>query len=84
NSATDYLNRLSYRPTTTKALGVNMDWQLNDEINIAADVSYSNAKSNGGNGTTDTVAGFFNSYTFDNTQGGAIPVLGFSENLSKD
>jgi iron complex outermembrane recepter protein len=84
NSATDYLNRLSYRPTTTKALGVNMDWQLNDEVNISADVSYSNAKSDGGNGTTDTVAGFFNSYTFDATQGGAVPVLGFEENLSKD
>ncbi|WP_372762747.1 TonB-dependent receptor, partial [Pseudoalteromonas sp.] len=84
NSATDYLNRLSYRPTTTKALGVNMDWQLNDEVNISADVSYSNAKSEGGNGTTDTVAGFFNSYTFDATQGGAVPVLGFEENLSKD
>ena len=28
NSATDYLNRLSYRPTTTKAFGVNMDWQF--------------------------------------------------------
>ncbi|WP_372763328.1 TonB-dependent receptor, partial [Pseudoalteromonas sp.] len=84
NSATDYLNRLSYRPTTTKALGVNMDWQLNDEVNISADVSYSNAKSDGGNGTTDTVAGFFNSYTFDATQGGSVPVLGFEENLSKD
>ncbi|WP_340677431.1 TonB-dependent receptor [Paraglaciecola sp.] len=84
NSATDYLNRLSYRPTTTKALGVNMDWQLNDSVNVVADIAYSNAQSNGGNGTTDTVAGFFNSYTFDNTQGGAIPVLGFSENLSKD
>ncbi len=84
NSATDYLNRLSYRPTTTKALGVNMDWQLNNDINVVADVSYSNAESNGGNGTTDTVAGFFNSYTFDNTQGGAVPILGFSENLSKD
>jgi TonB-dependent receptor len=84
NSATDYLNRLSYRPTTTKAFGVNMDWQLNDTVNVVADVSYSNAESNGGNGTTDTVAGFFNSYTFDNTQGGAVPVLGFSENLSKD
>lgn len=84
NSATDYLNRLSYRPTTTTAFGMNMDWQLNDAINIVGDVSYSNAESNGGNGTTDTVAGFFNSYTFDNTQGGAVPVLGFSENLSKD
>jgi len=84
NSATDYLNRLSYRPTTTKALGVNMDWQLNDDINVTADVSYSNAESNGGNGTTDTVAGFYNNYTFDNTQGGAVPILGFSENLSKD
>ena len=84
NSATDYLNRLSYRPTTSKAFGMNMDWQLNDEINVVADISYSNAESNGGNGTTDTVAGFFNSYTFDNTQGGAVPVLGFSENLSKD
>lgn len=84
NSATDYLNRLSYRPTTTKALGVNMDWQLNDEVNISADVSYSNAKSEGGNGTTDTVAGFFNSYTFDNSKGGEVPELSFSENLSKD
>jgi len=83
-SATDYLNRLSYRPTTTKAFGVNMDWQFNDQLNVIADVSYSNAESNGGNGTTDTVAGFFNSYTFDNTQGGAVPILGFSENLSKD
>jgi TonB-dependent receptor len=84
NSATDYLNRLSYRPTTTKAFGLNMDWQLNDVLNVVVDVSYSNAESKGGNGTTDTVAGFFNSYTFDNTQGGPVPVLGFSENLSKD
>ncbi|SEK76922.1 TonB-dependent receptor [Colwellia chukchiensis] len=84
NSATDYLNRLSYRPTTTKALGVNMDWQLSDELNVTADVSYSNAKSDGGNGTTDTVAGFFNSYTFDTTKGGDVPELGFEENLSKD
>jgi TonB-dependent receptor len=84
NSATDYLNRISSRPTTTTALGMNMDWQLNDSLNVVADVSYSNAESNGGNGTTDTVAGFFNSYTYDNTQGGALPILGFSENLSKD
>lgn len=84
NSATDYLNRISYRPTTTTAVGVNMDWQLDENINVVADISYSNAESNGGNGTTDTVAGFFNSYTYDNTQGGALPILGFSENLSKD
>jgi iron complex outermembrane receptor protein len=84
NSATDYLNRLSYRPTKTTAFGVNMDWHLKDSLNVVADVSYSNAESNGGNGTTDTVAGFFNSYTFDNTKEGAVPVLGFSENLSKD
>lgn len=84
NSATDYLNRLSYRPTTTKAFGVNMDWKINSDVNVVIDTSYSKAESNGGNGTTDTVAGFFNSYTFDNTQGGSTPVLGFNENLSKD
>lgn len=83
-SYTDYLNRLSVRPTTTTALGLNADWQLNDDVTLTADISYSKAESEGGNGTTDTVAGFRNDYTYDNTQGGAVPVIGFKENLSKD
>jgi len=83
-SATDYLNRISVRPTTTTAAGINVGWQLSEDVKVTGDVSYSKAESNGGNGTTDTVAGFFNSYTFDNTKGGTVPELGFSENLSKD
>ncbi|WNC73225.1 TonB-dependent receptor [Thalassotalea psychrophila] len=83
NSATDYLNRLSVTTTETSAFGFNADWQITSDFNLAADISYSKAESNGGNGTTDTVAGFFNGYTFDNSQGG-VPTLDFAENLDKN
>ncbi len=83
-SYTDYLNRMSVRPTTTTAAGLNAEWKLSEDVNFIGDISYSKAKSEGGNGTTDTVAGFRNDYTYDNTTGGPVPVIGFEENLSKD
>ncbi|WP_105254497.1 TonB-dependent receptor [Pseudoalteromonas sp. T1lg75] len=81
SSATDYLNRLSYRPTTTRAAAVNMDWQVNDTLKLVADLSYSDAESLNGGRTTDTVAGFFNSYSFDNSTGAELPTLTFAEDL---
>ncbi|WDE08833.1 TonB-dependent receptor [Thalassomonas viridans] len=82
NSATDYLNRLSERPTTTKALAFNMDWQLSDNLTLVADASYSEAESLNGGRTTDTVAGFVNAYSFDNSTGSSLPSLTFAEDLN--
>jgi TonB-dependent receptor len=80
-SATDYLNRLSERPTTTTALAFNMDWQASDNLSFVGDISYSEAESLNGGKTTDTVAGFFNSYSFDNSTGAELPSLTFAEDL---
>lgn len=81
NSATDYLNRLSSRPTKTTAFGVNLEWTLDDRWSINADISGSKAESLNGGRTTDTVAGFVNAYSFDNSTGASVPQLSFTEDL---
>ena len=81
NSATDYLNRLSYRPTTTTAFGFNIDWAARDDLTVIADISLSKAKSLNGGRTTDTVAGFVNAYSYDNSTGSLMPQLKFAEDL---
>lgn len=80
-SATDYLNRLSSTPTTTRAYGFNFDWDSTENLTLLADISYSKAERNNGGNTTDTVAGFFNNYTFDNTGGTELPSIQFDANL---
>jgi len=74
---------LSNTKTETTAFGFNADWQVNSDLNVVADISYSKAESNNGNDRTDTVAGFFNDYTVDYSQGG-VSELAFAENLDKD
>lgn len=80
-SATDYLNRLSERPTKTQAAGFNVEWDVNENLSLTGDISYSKAESNGGGKTTDTVAGFFNEYSFDNSTGAVLPTIEFAEDL---
>ena len=82
DSATDYLNRMSKKPTSTKAFGINVDWIINDTFSVNIDVSNSKAESLNGGKTTDTVAGFSNSYAWDSTTGSSVPSLSFSEDLS--
>ncbi|GLX86081.1 TonB-dependent receptor [Thalassotalea loyana] len=81
-SATDYLNRMSETPTSTKAFGINADWVLRDNLTVNIDISTSKAESLNGGKTTDTVAGFYNSYAWDTTTGSTVPSLSFSEDLS--
>jgi len=82
DSATDYLNRMSEKPTSTKAFGINADWIINDNLSLNIDISNSKAESLNGGKTTDTVAGFYNSYAWDTTTGSTVPSLSFSEDLS--
>ncbi len=81
-SNTDYLNRLSQRPTETKAAGLNADWKLNDQLTLKADLFRSLANSDGGGRTTDTVASYANTYTFDNSSGAMLPSIEFKQNQS--
>ena len=81
NGATDYLNRLSSKPTTTKAAGLNLEYEFNDSFALEADLSWSDAFANGKGNTTDTVAGFFNEYSFDNSTGAVLPTIQFAEDL---
>ncbi|WP_102797817.1 TonB-dependent receptor [Bowmanella denitrificans] len=83
-SNTDYLNRLSQRPTETKAFGFNAKWQVNDSLELTGDIFRSEAESNGGGRTTDTVASYQNNYTFDNSAGAELPSIQFDKNLSTD
>ena len=82
DSATDYLNRMSEKPTTTEAYGINADWTINDNFSVNLDLSHSKAESLNGGKTTDTVAGFKNTYAWDTTTGSEVPSLSFSEDLS--
>ncbi len=82
DSATDYLNRMSKKPTSTKSFGINADWIINDNLSLNVDISNSKAESLNGGKTTDTVAGFYNSYAWDTTTGSTVPSLSFSEDLS--
>ena len=83
-SNTDYLNRLSHRPTETQAVGFNADWQISSDLTLVGDISYSKATSDNAGGTTDTVASYANSYTFDNTAGALLPTIQFNKDLSTD
>jgi TonB-dependent receptor len=81
-SNSDFMVRQSETSNTLKAFGLNMDWDLNDDLNLNFDIAYSQADSDPKAGMTDTVASRPGDYTYDRSSGSQLPVLSFDRNNS--
>ncbi|MEH3107511.1 MAG: TonB-dependent receptor [Sphingomonas fennica] len=89
NSEVGALVRLEGRPTETKLIGLNADWQVTPELRSTLDFAYSNSRADPADrrNTGQAVLGFLSSqvpggqrYTFDMTSG--FPVTTFNQALS--
>lgn len=58
SSEVGILNRLEGRPTETKAIGFNLNWNPNDELTTVFDVSYSSSEAKQSDGNGQAVMGF--------------------------
>jgi TonB-dependent receptor len=79
-AAVDFTRSVLDRPTDTYATGVNLDWALNDSLNLAFDSSWSRAESGGAEGTDVVVIGFRNErdiYTLLTGPDGTPAVTGY-------
>jgi TonB-dependent receptor len=80
DAAIDFTRSVRDRPTDTYATGFNVDWDLNDSLNLAFDSSWSRARSGGAEGTDVVVLGFRNErdiYTLNTGADGLPSVTGF-------
>ena len=81
NGATDFGARNFGRPSETMALGLNVDWQVNDALNLNFDYSNSNSEFNDfvGNSINPLIIfGFLDSVVFDHRAGNTLPgISGF-------
>ena len=84
DSKTDFLNRISNRPTETQAYGFNVSWDATDSLSLFGDIAYSEAESENGGKVTDTVASYQHEYTLDNTAGELLPALTFPTSINMD
>ncbi len=81
-SNSDVLVRQSASTNELKGFGFNADWDIRDDFNLTADISYSEAESDPKRGTTDTVASRPGDYTYDRSSGSQLPSLSFDRNNS--
>jgi TonB-dependent receptor len=84
DGASDYMVRQSSSSNTLNAFGFNADWQPSDDLNLVADISYSQAESDPKAGMTDTVANRIGQYTYDRSSGDQLPTLSFNRDNSAD
>lgn len=60
------LQKMEGRPTKTKAIGFNLEWYPDDELESSFDFSYSDSEALQGRGNGSAVAGFVDSFSFRN------------------
>jgi iron complex outermembrane recepter protein len=74
SGATDFVQQGLDRNVEIKAFGFNADWDLSEKLNLNFDLSTSKAEDlSGDQSRVFTVMGYANGYTYDFTQGGALP-----------
>ena len=78
NGATDFVASSFNRPTETFAGGLNVDFDINDALNLTLDLSRSSAESDNGGNDTFAVIGF-NNTTSSVNNGELIQVTGIPE-----
>jgi len=81
-SNSDVMVRQSQTSNELIALGFNADWNVNDDLNLNFDASYSEAESDPKTGMTDTVASRPGDYTYDRSSGAQLPILTFDRDAS--
>lgn len=83
-SHSDFMVRQSQTENLLTAFGFNADWDLNDTVSLAADISYSQASSDPLGGMTDTVAARPGDYSYDRSSGALLPTMTFNANNSSN
>lgn len=76
--ATDFIRRSYSRDTETKGFGLNVDWQVNDNLNAKVDLSTSTAEDLSGGNIPFTVIGYNNAYQWSAGNGdqGSVSIDG--------
>lgn len=66
------------------AVGFNTDWQVNEGWNMVADISYSKAESDPGQGYSDVVVGRPGGYSYDRSSGDLVPTMSYADGNTLD
>jgi TonB-dependent receptor len=83
NGNADMVIDTNNRNVTTKAVGLNAAWNVNDNLTVKADASWSNAQNNNGGKDIFTVIGVPSTYSFQQAEGGGFPsVFGYTSSLT--
>lgn len=83
NGNADLIVDTNNRNVTTKALGLNGAWNVNDNLTVKADASWSKARNNNGGKDVFTVIGIPSTYSFQQADGGGFPsVFGHTTSLT--
>ena len=83
NGNADFIASSNNRYVTTRAVGLNAEWQARDQIAINADVAWSEAADDSGGKNYFTVIGAPTPYSFSEANGGPFPsVFGYSSALT--
>ncbi|MFW8590932.1 TonB-dependent receptor [Glaciecola sp. 2405UD65-10] len=74
NPASDFVSHTrNSRDVTNKAFGINVDWEINDELSVELDLSNSSAENDRAGKDRFNVVGIINNYSFDGT--GSVPTV---------
>lgn len=83
NGFADFISTSNNRFTKTRAVGLNAEWQANDQLKVMADVSWSRANDSAGGRNHFAVIGAASQYSFEQAVGGGFPsVFGHTANLT--
>ncbi|MCH1921382.1 TonB-dependent receptor [Shewanella sp. A3A] len=81
----DFVQRSFDRPTETRQVGLNLEWFVTDQLQITADVSYSDAINDAGGSGQFVIAGVQNANPrYDYTNGGDYGSLSYDNPVSAD
>lgn len=83
NGNADYIQTSNNRFVKTRAIGGNVEWEVNSNLTVIGDVSWSRATDDAGGKNYFTVIGTPSQYSFQEAEGGGFPsVFGFTADLT--
>lgn len=83
NGNADYIQTSNNRYVKTRAIGGNIEWDVNNNLTVIADVSWSRATDDAGGKNYFTVIGTPSQYSFRQAEGSGFPsVFGYSADLT--
>ncbi len=82
--ATDFIRRSYSRDVSIETFGLNVEWDIKDDLSATFDISTSSAEDSSGGNIPFTVIGYNNAYQWDNRSGGdtgSISIVGGQDAL---